>query len=269
MSAPATTTTTAAAAPESKSYDAAPMIDEDAVVVEPNQLVFGFSASLALVYAALIRHWYKDAIIKDNIKYPDANGTAVSETWALSTREIDAWDSAATQIGGLSAVASAFWFANLAVGQNGNLAHKIFYLVSSAFRVTPLLIIYHALKIQRQYLPNGAAYTQQVTLASSVPNAVLYLYNPDQTTTTSFDYLDSDAYHNHLFGLYLLGFVTLAGINGAAAGIKADWVVKNEAYQAANASEEEEGAAEEPAAEEAAAEEPAPEEPAPEEEVFF
>jgi hypothetical protein len=81
-------------------------------------------------------------------------------------------------------------------------------------------------------------YAQQVLLASSVPNAVLYLYNPDETTTTAFNYLDYDTFYNRLFGLYLVSFISLIGQNVTVAGIKADWLVQNAAYKAANATDE-------------------------------
>jgi len=87
---------------------------------------------------------------------------------------------------------------------------------------------------------------------------VLYLYNPDETDETSFSYLDHKAFYNRLFGLYLVAFVTLIGMNATVAGIKADWVVQNELYQLANGSADDEEQAEEPAAEEPAAEEAAP-----------
>lgn len=102
--------------------------------------------------------WYPDNIKGDNIKYPDASGTNVSETWALGTREIAAWDSASSQIMALSGASSAIWGLNLALGQTGNTFHRIFYLTSTIFRLTPLVMLYHALYIQRQYLPNGSVY---------------------------------------------------------------------------------------------------------------
>jgi len=64
-----------------------------------------------------------------------------------------------------------------------------------------------------------------VLLASSVPNEVLYLYNPDETDTTAFNYLDYDSFYNRLFGLYLVSFLTLVGMNVTAAGIKEDWLI--------------------------------------------
>lgn len=165
MSDPATETAADWSAPDAK--DSLP---ESGFSLEPNQMVWGLSSCLALTYGYLIRTWYSNDIKEDNIKFPDTNGTAVSETWALATREIAAWDDASTQMLLIQGLGVIFWGVNLALGQSGNLPHKLFYIASQALRVGPLVSLYHALKIQRQYLPNGAVYAQEVLLASSVPN---------------------------------------------------------------------------------------------------
>jgi hypothetical protein len=223
--------------------------------------VWGFSSTVAFIYGALMYNWYPSNIKDDNIRFPDAVGTAVSQEWALGTREISAWDSASKQMMYLNGFGCVAWAANLALGQEGNQAHRVFYTAVSALRFAPLLSVYHALYIQRQYLPNGAVYDQEVLYAGSVPNKVLYLYDPDQTDDSSFSYLDYDSFYNRLFGLYLIAFLSLVGQNVTVSGIKDDWLVQNAAWKLANPAEEE--AADEPVADDSAAE------AAPEEEQFF
>lgn len=105
-------------------------------------------------------------------------------------------------------------------------------------------------------------------LAGNVPNKVLYLYNPDETSTTAFNYLDYDKYYTRLFGLYMVAFLTAVGMNVTVAGIKEDYEIQREAYLAANAEpEEDDSAAEAEAEAEPVAEEPA--DAAPAEEQFF
>jgi hypothetical protein len=265
MSAPATTTTAAPAAPAAPVDPSTYQIeDEESFSTEPYQLVWGFSALVALVYAERMNAWYPRNIRDNHITYPDAALTAVSEEWALETREIKAWTTASNQMLVLNGLGVFFWGLNLAVGQVGNMPHKAFFFVSSALRIAPLVSLYHAMYIQRQYLPNGETYDQQVLLAGSVPNKVLYLYNPDVTSTTDAHYLDYSSYYNHLFGLYLVGMITLVCQNVSIAGIKADWIVQNDAWKikyGSNDSAEEEEVAE--PTDEEVVEEAAPED------VFF
>jgi len=143
------------------------------------------------------------------------------------------------------------------------LPHKAFYFIANVLRIAPLLSLYHAMYIQRQYLTNGATYDQEVLYADAVPNAVLYLYNPDEVNPLSPHYIDYTAYYSSLFGLYLVGLITLVAQNVSVAGIQADWIVQHAAWKLNNESsgnEETEEATEE--VPEEAAEEPAAEEPA-------
>jgi hypothetical protein len=71
-----------------------PMEEEGSFSLEPNQVVWGVTSTIALIYGTLMYSWYPSDIKSNNILYPTAVGTAVSETWALSTREIKAWKSA-------------------------------------------------------------------------------------------------------------------------------------------------------------------------------
>jgi hypothetical protein len=140
----------------------------------------------------------------------------------------------------LNGVSVICWVLNLAIGQNGNLIHKVFYFVASAMRIAPLLPLYHAMFIQRQYLANGSAYDKEVDLAGDVANEVLYLYDPDETNEMSPHHIDYDTYHNAIFGLHLVGLITLVAQNVAVAGIKADWTLQNAAWKLENGSEDEE-----------------------------
>lgn len=136
----------------------APKEDEGSFELEPNQLVWGVSTSVALVYGFMMYYWYPHDIKGNNIAFPDASGTNVSETWALETREISAWDSAAMQMILVNLAGATMWGLNLALGGNGNIFHRLFYITTNAMRFSPILALYHALYIQRQYLPNGAVY---------------------------------------------------------------------------------------------------------------
>lgn len=95
-------------------------------------------------------------------------------------------------------------------------------------------------------------------LASSVPNQVLYLYDPDETTETTFSYLDYSTYYDHLFGLYMVAGLGLVAQAATAAGIKNEWLVQKELNAALMG---EDGEAAEADAEEVVADEAA-EEPA-------
>jgi len=64
-----------------------------------------------------------------------------------------------------------------------------------------------------------------VLLASSVPNQVLYLYDPNETTETAFSYLDYNTYYDHLFGLYLVAGLGLVAQAATASGIKNEFIV--------------------------------------------
>ena len=70
------------------------MMVEEPFSVEPYQLVFGFSSLLASIYADQIDAWYPRHIRETHTVFPDVDGTNVSETWALETKEIKAWSNA-------------------------------------------------------------------------------------------------------------------------------------------------------------------------------
>jgi hypothetical protein len=98
-------------------------MEDPSFTLEPNQIVWGVTSTIALIYGSLMYSWYPSEIKSNNVLYPNASGTAVSETWALETREIKAWTNASEQIIAIQSLAFFTWGYNLAFGQNGNPVH--------------------------------------------------------------------------------------------------------------------------------------------------
>lgn len=182
-------------------------VEEESAAIEPNQLVWGVSATTMVLYSFMMRKWYKSDIEADNVTFPDADGTGTdfSEEWALETREVTAWADAYTWNMRLYGLGWLAWALNISLGSNGNIYHKAFHYVVKALPVAPVLSLYHALKIQRQYLPNSDVYNY-------VPYARLYLYDPEEVDETAYNYLDFDAYYTRIFALYLLTAVSFGAM---------------------------------------------------------
>ena len=196
------------------------------VAIEPFQIAWGLSATSMVVYGYLIRTWYKNDIEANNISFPNTSGTDVSEEWALGTLEVDAWNSCSDLLMGLYGVGWFTWAANMALGQTGNDVHNAFYVATQVLQIAPFVSLFSAFKIQNTYLPNGAVYGFYFTQAGSVDNEMLYLYDPDETDETAFNFLDYSAYYNRLFSLFALTAFSFGVNSYAVQGIKEDWTVQ-------------------------------------------
>lgn len=158
---------------------------------------------------------------------------------------------------GMYGFSSAAWLLNLGFGGNGGRTHSLFYQTSQLMQVGPLVAAWHAMKIQRSYLPNSEWYYNQ-----AMDETNEWLYNPEETNEENFDYFDRTTYIEQLFAFYLLAAINL-GVNAYSVGhIKADYLVHKAHHDAMDAAAENESEEEEEPVEQ---EQPAEEE----EEPFF
>jgi hypothetical protein len=126
--------------------------------VAPYTMMWGGAVLGMLGFSEWINVRYQTDITDDHLRFPDRTYTAgVTDKkrydidWALATPEIVAWSETANIMMVIYGFGFCSWFANIALDNNGGNFHEIFWRVSQAFKVVPIIQAYLFWKVMTAY----------------------------------------------------------------------------------------------------------------------
>jgi len=152
----------------------------------------------------MIYDWYPKMVKDNNTLYPDRNPNPATYTniandeWALGTKEIRAWSNAANLNMGWYGLSVVSWGLNLMLDNEGGRLH---YFAQKLLQITWFTLaaqVAFAVNINVAYVRTGVwfqnAVKNSVSVGSSSVNIDerIWLFNPANVVTGTFDALDAD-----------------------------------------------------------------------------
>ncbi len=165
----------------------------ETVEFDTHSFLYGAGLLANVVAGAWIRSWYISWIKNSSIRFPDDDGANnADEDWALGTEEIKNWKNLSNATVALYGVNWLVWAANNAVGEDGSLVHRVFFISLQLQRFVPLVSMYLLFILNASYLPTDASFATATADAKAAgdPNDMKYLFNPGELSEVASTYDD-------------------------------------------------------------------------------
>ena len=160
--------------------------------IDPINMLYGANLGLLFVYGVSMYAAYPGSINGDPVNYPErtSNACEVDQEWALATNEITAWTNASLWHAIVYGWGFFAWGWNTLAGGSGGYKHQLFYQTARILQLAPFVSMIAAINVKKSYAPTSAAY--QADIAWWEPCQYTWLYNVDQTTENSFDFMSDN-----------------------------------------------------------------------------
>ena len=178
--------------------------------------MFGIATFTMAFTGIKIWQWYPLAVQNNNLDFPDRiEGTIThDEEWALGTREISAWSTAAYLSAGLYGFGFMLWGMNILQDNKGGRLHFYSYSWAWLLNWAPAILMFQALNINASYARNGTWYLNGIINDSQVGEAavaldkVAWLYNPDEVSS-QYNALDTERIRHQQMNAAAIAFTAL------------------------------------------------------------